>query len=115
MEDYKLEAAKGGLNLIKAGQKIGFGAGSSIFYLIDMITKNEVLVQSLSFPSSSFKPLEMLIGNSIIRMGIETKVVAHVLHSPTILSNLFGLELRIQFPTAIRCWADLYTRARCGS
>lgn len=73
MEDYKLEAAKGGLNLIKAGQKIGFGAGSSIFYLIDMITKNEVLVQSLSFASSSFKTRQYLISK-----GLKSKLISSI-------------------------------------
>ncbi|MBK0383921.1 ribose 5-phosphate isomerase A [Pedobacter sp. SD-b] len=60
MEDYKLEAAKASLGFISEGQKLGLGAGSSIFYLIDIITKNEVLSQSLSFVSSSFKTRQYL-------------------------------------------------------
>nr|WP_294897918.1 ribose 5-phosphate isomerase A [uncultured Pedobacter sp.] len=60
MEDYKLEAAKASLDFISVGQKIGFGAGSSIFHLIDIITKDKVLAQSLSCVSSSFKTRQYL-------------------------------------------------------
>ncbi len=60
MEDYKFEAAKASVDFIKHGQKIGIGAGSSIFYMIDIIIKDTTLAQSLSFVSSSFKTRQYL-------------------------------------------------------
>jgi len=61
MIDYKLEAAKASLNLIKTGQIIGLGAGSTIVHLVNLISGKEELAASLTFVSSSFKTRAYLI------------------------------------------------------
>lgn len=55
MRDYKLEAAQASLNFIRVGQTIGLGAGSTIANLVNLITEDRALAQSLTFVSSSFK------------------------------------------------------------
>ncbi|MEN0052593.1 MAG: ribose 5-phosphate isomerase A [Mucilaginibacter sp.] len=55
MADYKLEAAKAAFKFIKANQTIGFGAGTTVFHLVDMIRQDPGLAQALVFVSSSFK------------------------------------------------------------
>jgi ribose 5-phosphate isomerase A len=61
MADHKVEAAKAALNLISAGQTIGLGAGSTVAYLTDMISKRTDLVGSLTLTSSSFKTTTRLL------------------------------------------------------
>jgi ribose 5-phosphate isomerase A len=65
MDDYKLEAAKASLDFMNSGQKIGLGAGSTIFHMIDIIMENTVLAQSLSFVSSSFTTRQYLFEKGI--------------------------------------------------
>lgn len=55
MSDYKMQAAKASLKLIKAGQTIGLGAGTTISHLVDLISQDALLAASLTFVSSSFK------------------------------------------------------------
>jgi ribose 5-phosphate isomerase A len=60
MTDYKVEAAKATLQLIKAGQTIGLGAGTTVSNLVTMITQESELWPSLVFTSSSFKTTNLL-------------------------------------------------------
>jgi len=60
MPDYKAEAAKAALQLIKPGQTIGLGAGSTIAHLVDMVSNNDTLKASVVFTSSSFKTTSLL-------------------------------------------------------
>ncbi|MDB4902252.1 MAG: rpiA [Mucilaginibacter sp.] len=60
MTDYKVEAAKATLQLIKAGQTIGLGAGTTVSYLVAMISQESELWPSLVFTSSSFKTTNLL-------------------------------------------------------
>ncbi|SHE61960.1 ribose 5-phosphate isomerase A [Pedobacter caeni] len=60
MTDYKLIAAEACLQFIKPGQTIGVGAGSSISHLIEFISHNKELAESLAFVSSSFKTRALL-------------------------------------------------------
>ena len=65
MTDYKAEAAKAALNLIKAGQTIGLGAGSTIASLITLISEKNELASSLIFTSSSFKTTSNLLAHGL--------------------------------------------------
>jgi ribose 5-phosphate isomerase A len=65
MTDYKVEAAKAALNLIKAGQTIGLGAGSTIANLITLISEKSDLNNSLIFTSSSFKTTANLLAHGL--------------------------------------------------
>ncbi|WP_114940623.1 ribose 5-phosphate isomerase A [Mucilaginibacter endophyticus] len=60
MIDYKLEAAKAALTLIRPNQTIGLGAGSTIAHLVNMLAQNPELAASLTFTSSSFKTTQLL-------------------------------------------------------
>src|ERR1700679_1158638 len=60
MPDYKAEAAKAALQLIKPGQIIGLGAGSTIAHLVEMVGKDDALKASIVFTSSSFKTTNLL-------------------------------------------------------
>jgi len=55
MADYKMEAAKAAIKLIKPGQTIGLGAGSTIANLLSLLAAEGSLAASLTFVSSSFK------------------------------------------------------------
>lgn len=55
MADLKLEAAKAAITLIKPGQTIGLGAGTTISHLTDLIYQEAALKNSVAFTSSSFK------------------------------------------------------------
>jgi ribose 5-phosphate isomerase A len=55
MSDYKKDAAQACLQFLKPGQTIGLGAGSTISHLVDMISGQPELAESLTFVSSSFK------------------------------------------------------------
>jgi len=55
MTDYKLEAAKAAMKLIKPGQSIGLGAGSTIANLVTLLAAESGLAASLTLVSSSFK------------------------------------------------------------
>jgi ribose 5-phosphate isomerase A len=61
MVDYKLEAAKAALPLIKPGQVIGLGAGTTIANLLKLISGDNVLSPVLIFTSSSFKTTNLLL------------------------------------------------------
>ncbi|MES1216715.1 MAG: ribose 5-phosphate isomerase A [Bacteroidota bacterium] len=54
MPDYKKEAAKAALQFIKKGHVVGFGAGSTIKYLVDFIAEDNSLAKSLTVFTSSF-------------------------------------------------------------
>jgi ribose 5-phosphate isomerase A len=54
MPDYKKQAAKAALQFVKKDSTIGFGAGSTIKYLIDFIKDDALLANSLNTFTSSF-------------------------------------------------------------
>jgi len=58
--DYKMEAAKEALKLIRPGSTIGFGAGSTMVNLIGLIQGDEALAASLTTLSSSFTTRRLL-------------------------------------------------------
>ena len=60
MTDYKLEAAKAALHLIKPGQTIGVGAGTTVAHLVAMISGDSELWPTLILTSSSFKTTLLL-------------------------------------------------------
>ncbi|HEY4323820.1 MAG TPA: ribose 5-phosphate isomerase A [Mucilaginibacter sp.] len=60
MTDYKVEAAKAALQLIKPNQTIGLGAGTTVSHLVSMISQKSELWPSLIFTSSSFKTTALL-------------------------------------------------------
>lgn len=61
MTDYKMEAAKAALKLIKPGQLIGLGAGSTIANLLSLLAADKELAASLTFASSSFKTANLVM------------------------------------------------------
>jgi len=65
MTDYKLEAAKAALNLIKPGQTIGLGAGTTVANLVAMISQNSEIAPTLLFTSSSFKTTNLLLEHGL--------------------------------------------------
>jgi len=65
MPDYKAEAAKAALQLIKPGQTIGLGAGSTIAHLVNMVSDDNELKNSVVFTSSSFKTTNLLQENGL--------------------------------------------------
>jgi ribose 5-phosphate isomerase A len=58
--DYKMEAAKEALKLIRPGSTIGFGAGSTTANLIGLIKGDEALAASLITLTSSFTTRRLL-------------------------------------------------------
>jgi len=65
MADYKKEAAKAALGLIKQGHTIGLGAGSTVAHLIDLVKQNRNLVETVTFVSSSFKTNNYLVESGL--------------------------------------------------
>lgn len=57
MVDYKKQAAEIAFALIKPGQTIGLGDGSTVFYLVDLIAADTALAGSLILTSSSEKTM----------------------------------------------------------
>lgn len=57
MVDYKKQAAEMALELIKRGQTIGLGDGSTVFYLVDLVAADAALTASLTLTSSSEKTM----------------------------------------------------------
>jgi ribose 5-phosphate isomerase A len=55
MVDYKMEAAKAAMTLVKPGQNIGLGAGSTIANLVTLLAAEGERAASLTLVSSSFK------------------------------------------------------------
>lgn len=55
MADLKLQAATEAIKLIRPGQVIGLGAGSTMAHLVNLIAANAELAKSLVLTSSSFK------------------------------------------------------------
>jgi ribose 5-phosphate isomerase A len=76
MVDYKVEAAKKTLEFIKPGQIIGLGAGTTVANLVDLVKQNNVLVQSVTFVSSSFKT-----SNYLLQQGLSVQ-------SPALIAKL---------------------------
>ena len=76
MTDFKFEAAGAAFQLIKAGQTIGLGAGTTISHVVKMISDDTSLSASLILTSSSFKT-----------MGLLQKYGLSVQH-PSLLNNL---------------------------
>jgi ribose 5-phosphate isomerase A len=58
--DYKMEAAKEALSLIRPGSMVGFGAGSTMAHLINLVGGEAGLMESLRVLSSSFTTRELL-------------------------------------------------------
>ncbi|MGF7038371.1 ribose 5-phosphate isomerase A [Mucilaginibacter lappiensis] len=75
MTDYKLEAAKAAFKFIKAGQTIGLGAGTTVFHLVDMISRDQDLARSVVLVSSSFKTNAYLL-----QQGLNIKSSSMVKH-----------------------------------
>ncbi len=69
--DYKMEAAKEALKLIRPGSTIGFGAGSTMANMIRLVKGDGALAVSLTTLSSSFTTLRLLQqeGFAISEMG----------------------------------------------
>ncbi|OOQ57961.1 ribose 5-phosphate isomerase A [Mucilaginibacter pedocola] len=65
MPNHKLEAAKAAAALIKPGQTVGLGAGSTIAYLIEAVCTDAALAGSVMFSSSSFKTTQLLLANGL--------------------------------------------------
>jgi ribose 5-phosphate isomerase A len=59
--DYKLDAAKAALELIKEGQTLGVGAGSTIAKLISLIATECSFAPSLTLISSSFSTSNLIL------------------------------------------------------
>jgi ribose 5-phosphate isomerase A len=59
--DFKKEAAKAALQLVKPGSTVGFGAGSTMAYLIGLIGEDAALAFSLTTLSSSFTTRQLLL------------------------------------------------------
>jgi ribose 5-phosphate isomerase A len=57
MVDYKKRAAEVAFGLIRPGQAIGLGDGSTVLHLVEMIAADAVLVPSLTLTSSSGKTM----------------------------------------------------------
>jgi ribose 5-phosphate isomerase A len=62
MTDYKMEAAKAAIKLIKPGQSIGLGAGATIANLVNLLVAESNLAASLTLVSSSFKTTGLMSG-----------------------------------------------------
>ena len=62
MADYKMEAAKAAVKLIKPGQTIGLGAGTTIANLVNLLAADPSLAASVSLVSSSFKTTTLIAG-----------------------------------------------------
>jgi ribose 5-phosphate isomerase A len=60
--DYKMEAAAAALPLIRPGGVVGFGAGSTMVHLVNLIGEDAELMGSLRVLSSSFTTRELLRG-----------------------------------------------------
>jgi ribose 5-phosphate isomerase A len=58
--DYKMEAAGAALSLIRRGNTVGFGAGSTMVHLINFVSADTGLMGSLRVLSSSFATRELL-------------------------------------------------------
>jgi ribose 5-phosphate isomerase A len=58
--DYKMEAAKEALKFIRPESTVGFGAGSTMVYLINFVSGERGLAGSLRVLSSSFATRELL-------------------------------------------------------
>ena len=61
MTDHKMEAAKAAVKLIKPGQNIGLGAGTTIANLVALLAADTSLAASLTLVSSSFKTTSLMI------------------------------------------------------
>lgn len=66
MQDYKKEAAKEALKLIKPGMTVGFGAGSTMGHLIRYIKEDVVLSGSLTTVTSSFSTRRVLLEEGFV-------------------------------------------------
>lgn len=90
MTDYKMEAAKAAIKLIRPGQTIGLGAGTTIANLLSLLAAESSLAASLSFVSSSFKTTGL-----IRQYGFNVQAIA-LTKSPDIYfdgCDQFDLEL----------------------
>jgi len=65
MADHKMEAAKAALKLIKPGQNIGLGAGTTIANLVALLAAESSLAASLTLVSSSFKTTGLMLDNGL--------------------------------------------------
>lgn len=57
MSNYKKQAAEKAFEFIKPGQTIGLGDGTTVLYLVDLITADSNLAASLKLTSSSEKTI----------------------------------------------------------
>jgi ribose 5-phosphate isomerase A len=101
MTDYKMEAAKAALQLIKPGQTIGVGAGSTIANLLSLIAADAELGSSLTFSTSSFKT-----ANVIINHGFTLLNSAHVKHIDIYFDGCDQFDAQLN---ALKCGGGIHT------
>ena len=71
MQDYKQDAAKEALKLIRPGTVVGFGAGSTMLHLIGYIREDRELAGSLTMVSSSFSTRQYLLRQGFVVQEME--------------------------------------------
>jgi ribose 5-phosphate isomerase A len=65
MADYKMEAAQAAIKLIKSGESIGLGAGTTIANLVALLAAENSLASSLTLVSSSFKTTGLMMEHGL--------------------------------------------------
>ncbi|HVI44024.1 MAG TPA: ribose 5-phosphate isomerase A [Chitinophaga sp.] len=75
MEDLKQTAAKAVLAYITQGATIGFGAGSTIGYLITYLKEEQMLAESITTVTSSYSTRQLLLEH-----GFRVKEAGDVVH-----------------------------------
>ncbi|MCC8426527.1 ribose 5-phosphate isomerase A [Mucilaginibacter sp. UR6-11] len=101
MTDYKMEAAKTALQLIKPGQTIGVGAGSTIANLLSLIAADSKLASSLTFATSSFKT-----ANLVTDHGFRLQGNAHVKHIDIYFDGCDQFDAQLN---ALKCGGGIHT------
>src|ERR1700759_4597738 len=66
MPDLKQQAAREAATLIRPGQTVGFGAGSTMAHLISSLKEKDELVRSLRTVTSSFATRQRLLAEGFI-------------------------------------------------
>ncbi|WP_214072313.1 ribose 5-phosphate isomerase A [Mucilaginibacter sp. dw_454] len=101
MADYKMEAAKAALQLIKPGQTIGVGAGSTIANLLGLIAADKDLAASLTFATSSFKTAALIMEYDFRLVGSE-----HVKHIDIYFDGCDQFDAQLN---ALKCGGGIHT------
>jgi ribose 5-phosphate isomerase A len=76
MQDFKKEAARAALEVVREGSTIGFGAGSTIAHLVGFIMEDPALASSINTVTSSFTTRLLLekSGFPVKEMGNMTQI-----------------------------------------